>query len=109
MSIRNLIPASDRGRIHAGAAALAAVLLSYGLVGEVEAAALAAMHAKNKLRVAGYALAAAVTGGAVALGLMSEIQSVEVLALIAAVLGTGGAAALAPEPENPAPRHALEV
>lgn len=109
-SVRNLIPASARGRIHAGAGALAAVLLSYGLIGDVEAAALAGvlvavadlglatLHARNKVRVAGYALAAAVTGGAVALGFMSEVQSVEVLALVAAVLGTGGAAALAPLP-----------
>lgn len=106
--LRMLVPARWRGRWYAAATALGPALVAWGVVGDHAAAAIAGvagaavtllfamLHSTSDLRTAGYGLAAAVTVLASMWGWGRPEQWEALLGMLAAVLGTAGAAAATP-------------
>lgn len=111
-SVRNTIPASARGTAYAVVAAVAPALIAWGILDEVQAAAVvgvitavvtlafAILHSTSSPRTALYGLMAAGTVALAVWGYGSPEQWAAILAIIAPVLGVGVAAANTPHEET---------
>lgn len=114
-SVRNAIPASARGTAYAVVAAVAPALIAWGILDEVQAAAVvgvitavvtlafAILHSTSSPRTALYGLMAAGTVALAVWGYGSPEQWAAILAIIAPILGVGVAAANTPHEETAAP------
>ena len=110
-SLRDAIPASARGTAYAMVAALAPALIAWGILDEVQAAAIvgvitavvtlgfAILHSTSSPRTALYGLMAAGTVALAVWGYGSPEQWAAILAIIAPILGVGVAAANTPHEE----------
>ena len=104
-SIRTTIPAGQRATWYAVAAALVTALVSWGVLDQAAAPAVAGvatavvtllfavLHSTSPWRIALYSLAAALTVLATYLGYGTDAQWETILATVAPVLGIGTAAA----------------
>lgn len=111
-SVRNTIPASARGTAYAVVAAFAPALIAWGILDEVQAAAIvgviaavvtlafAILHSTSSPRTALYGLMAAGTVALAVWGYGSPEQWAAILAIIAPVLGVGVAAANTPHEDG---------
>ena len=103
--IRDTIPANSRATFYAVAAALVTALVSWGVLDQAAAPAVAGVatavvtllfaviHSTSPWRIALYSLAAALTVLATYLGYGDTMQWESILAVVAPVLGIGTAAA----------------
>lgn len=118
-AIRELIPASTRGTLHAASGPLVVVLVAYGLANDSQAAAivaaivavadlfLAMLHSESTLRSLIYPALAAIAAVLVNYGVADEHQLAALLGVVAAVLGGGVAANYTPtEGGKPVGAHA---
>ena len=103
--IRTSIPAQSRATVYAVAAAIVTALVSWGVLDDAAAPAVAGVatavvtlafaviHSTSPWRQALYSLMAALTGLMVYLGYGTDVQWESILAVVAPVLGIGTAAA----------------
>ena len=118
-SLRTSIPASARGTIYSAVGALAPALIAWGILDDVQAAAIvgvigsvvtlafAILHSTSAPRTALYGVLAAVTVALAVWGYGSPEQWAAILAIIAPVLGVSVAAAKTPH-EAVVARHRAE-
>lgn len=111
--LRHAVPASARGTTYAMVGALAPALIAWGILDDVQAAAIvgvigsvvtlifAILHSTSTPRSALYGVLAAITVALAVWGYGSPDQWAAILAIIAPVLGVGVAAAKTPHEDVP--------